>query len=371
MAAATVTGRSGQPPGEQAVAPEEGQASCVDQHVGIDVAAGFQAPQRQLRRVLPPACTARLEAIGEHALQLADAQHAHALAHDLAVDRMAQRRPRAMSLGVDAQQASPLERRHHVRPGDHLQVSDPEGASDREQLEGVTLAAVEVRQVRSDQFVEGHRRRELSQPPHSVDGEQGRLLEGAVHDLAQHLQVAARPVGQSRRGLGVDRSVEDAMQQRGDFVGAEHGDLFHREVPVLEECNHDRRQLPTVADRGDEEDFAFDRQREEQRQRGRIEEVDVVDEQKETFTGGAVGEVLAGSMEHRRAIVVADAQVVGQRRWQEMGERSEGDRLGRRVPDGACRRLGGGGGRSSSSPSRVFPTPAGPVRTTPPVSAST
>ena len=71
------------------------------EEVGVDVAAGFQPPQRQLRRVLTPACAVRLEEVGEHALQLADAQHAHLLANDLAVDRVGQRRARAAAVDVD------------------------------------------------------------------------------------------------------------------------------------------------------------------------------------------------------------------------------------------------------------------------------
>ena len=88
------------------------------------------------------------------------------------------------------------------------------------------------------------------------------------------------------------------------------------------------------ADRPDEEHGAGDDQRHQHGHRRVVEQVEVVDEQHQAVVAGQPAELGACRVEQGGALVVADAEVVDERRRQEVGEGAERDRLGGGMTDG-------------------------------------
>ncbi|WP_426575077.1 hypothetical protein [Aquihabitans sp. McL0605] len=332
VAAPALAGGAGEAPGQVGVATEHSQAASVDQEVRLDRAPRLQAPARQLREVVAAARPALLVQVGERALQLAGAQHRQLLAEDLAVDRVRQPDAGAPPVGGDAEQPAPVQRHGHIEPGQRLHVDQPDGPGHRQGLERLQLGPIELGEVGADQLVEPRRPGQAVQAPHPALADQGGLLLRAQHELAQHLQVPARHLGEPADRIGVDRAVEHPVEQGADLIDRQLRDGLDRQVALLEQGHDEVGQRRPGPDGGHEEDPPLDRERQQQRERRGIEVVEVVHQQQEALPVGAVGQVGAGPVEQGRPIVLARAHVVAEVRRQQVGERTERDLLGGRVP---------------------------------------
>ena len=94
------------------------------------------------------------------------------------------------------------------------------------------------------------------------------------------------------------------------------------------------------ADGPDQEDVAGDEERHEHGHRGLVDQVEVVDQQRQPVVASQPPELDPGGVEQCDALVVADAEP-GRFR-QQVGEGSERDRRRRRVTDGPLGRAAGG-----------------------------
>ena len=342
-AVAGVGGRLQEADGQRRIAPDQRQAGRAEQPLVGDVAARAEAPQRDLHRILASAGAVGLDDVGQLLLDATQAQRREPGPQDLAVERVGQAHGGAPARRDDRDEPGrfqPLQRRRAVAS---LQVVDTEALADGQQFEHLQPGRIDVGQGLGDELLErGRRRQRRGQAPAVVAGDEHAALAGAAHELGQHLQVAAGQAGQLVARRRRHRPVERPLEQRTELVVRQRRHVESDQVTVAVQAGQvGRRARATArADGPDQEHVAGDQERHEHGHRSLVDQVEVVDEQRQAVVAGQPAELGPGGVEECDALVVADAEPG--RFGQQVGEGPERDRRRRRVTDGPLGRPAGG-----------------------------
>ena len=320
--------------GRRAVAAHQRQARGGEQHVGVDVAARVEAPGGHPAEVLGCGRPAAFERIGQVTLERPLLQHPQLAAQHLAVHRMGERCDRRGAGDRDADGLLGVEPFHHVGTGQGDQVVERQAARDRQQVEGAPAERIDPFDACADELVERARHRHLGESPCTAVDVEHPTLTGQVDHLVQHLEVAGRHLGEALARGRLDRPVEHSVEERDDVVVRQRRHLLDRQVAVLDEGLDHTGERPPGPDGGHQEHGALQGQREQQREAGVVELVDVVDQQQQPLTSGRVDQCDPRLVEQGDAVVVAEPDVAGELGRQQVGEGPERDRLRGGVPDG-------------------------------------
>ena len=215
---------------------------------------------------------------------------------------------------------------------DVLEVVEAETLADRQQLEHGEPGFVDAGQVLGDELLERRGRRQRSgQVPDAVRVDQDAAFSRPTDQLGQHLEVAARQAGELGERVRRHRTIERPMEQGAELVVRQRFEVETDQMTVALQAGQPWRRCAPGPNGADEEDGAGDDEGDQDGDRRVIEQVEIVDEQDESVVPRQPAQLGTGGVEQRRALVVADAEIVHQRHRQQVGQ---GIRAGSPAVDG-------------------------------------
>ena len=272
----------------------------------------------------------RLHGSGELAVHGAGEQPRQVAAQHLAVQRVGEPHVGAATFLGDRDPAAALQVDERAGVGEAFEQAEPDRLAEGDDGKGVATGRVEPVEPAGDEVDELRRRGD------GVElGRRARLVH-RPGERRHEQRVAPGEADEFVGGVGCEIGVEERVGHRDRLGRAELADRPAFDVPVAPQLADRFRHPLTVVGGGDDDHRAGGDELVDERRRRRVEEVDVVDAERQRTSAAEVGDRGAGGDEQRHALVALDLA------RQQRGEGGEGD-IGDRAA--AADEAGGEAGR--------------------------
>ena len=300
--AADLDARSGRP---RCLADATGEGRVVDRHrlagggqqqLGFGPASRLEPPGGQAQQIAAPLDVARLQRIGQRAEHVACAQRADVGPEHLAEQRVIEPRFEAPVVGADVDESLPLDRLDGLGPGQPLEHVDGHRLAEGDELDRLGFGGIERAEPLLDQIGQpfGDVQRADQRPPTLGVLGQRPALDGAEDQLAQGQRVPPTDAAQLDVGRGADALPERLVDEPIELVLAQRLHVDPQGVTVLPELEDGVADVLTGAHGGEHEHLAIGGDLQDERRRGVVEQVGVVDQQHQALVAGRGRAALRG-----------------------------------------------------------------------------
>jgi hypothetical protein len=274
--------RTGQALGEGEVVALPGHGGGRQHHVWVQGAAPVEAPHCQAEGVLAPSCAGGLQGAGKSPRGVPSSQWGEPGAEDLSVQGVRQAGREAPTLLLDAHQPATLEGVQVEQGVNDVQQVQFQRLPKGQHAEGCGGRLVEMTQPGLDDLHEPRRGRgQAAQPPDTFLAAKHPRVECAEDNLPQEQDVAFGARLEDLHGRPVDRSPECGDEEFAGIVEVEGGQLESLGQPVLPQGHDGGWSGLPGAQRPKDEDAFLRRQKVREGGRGFVEQVHVVDENRD------------------------------------------------------------------------------------------
>ena len=279
--------RAREPLAHRHVGAPEGLSSGVDQHLRVRWPSGVQSPRRQATGVVATTAPDLLERFGQAVEGGASVRLRHRRSGDLDVQGVL--RPELAAPPVlDVVDEPCVEQLLGELPlARRLERVDPEGFAERDRIQQPPRRFTQRRQSLLDQLAQPRRwRHRTCQGPMAVGAGEDTRVAQPGDQLSQVEQVAAAGPHQRRGHHAVDPARKDLVEQRGHRVVVEWRHVHPGDQLVAPQQRDRLGHLLAGAEREQQVGTAGHGQVQQQRRRGVVEQVDVVDRDQQLFVIG-------------------------------------------------------------------------------------